>query len=334
MRPPRSSGPACREILDAARRIADEQSSATSREISRGETAIAYERNVAALLAGIVLACSVGGVLSLRGALLRVDFSGLAGRMKSMAAGDAATLVPALANRDEVGDMARAVEVFRASMIERERLERAAEVERTSKDAHQRELEGTIRDFRAKALATMRSVDGEIAAMQETASLLTRIAHATASEAAQASVASAEATSSIQTIAAASEQLGASVGEIATQSQRASDTVAQAVGVAATTDQNVEGLANAAHEIGAIVEIINAVAKKTNLLALNATIEAARAGAAGRGFAVVASEVKSLAEQTSTATEQIVQQNLGHPVDLARGGELHPRDSRHDGRHQ
>jgi methyl-accepting chemotaxis protein len=298
------------QISEAARQIGDERSAATSGAISHGEASIAFERNAVMLLAGIVLVCALVGALSLRRSLL-LPILGLANRMKGLAAGDVQTDVPGLSNRDEIGDMARAVAVFRDSMIERGRLERAADAERMRKDARQSALERIIGEFRAKALDSVRSVDGEIAGMQETASLLTRIAHSTSSDATTTAAAAAQATSSIQTIAAATEELGASVGAIAKQAQHASDTVDEATGVAATTNQKVEGLAGAAEEIGAIVEIINSIAKKTNLLALNATIEAARAGDAGRGFAVVASEVKSLADQTADATSQIVQQVAG-----------------------
>jgi methyl-accepting chemotaxis protein len=295
------------QVLDIVRRVAEERSTATAAEIAENGAAIAFERTIALLLAVLVLIYAVLATLSLRRSLL-VPLLGLARRMTGLATGDVDSEVPALANGDEIGDMAKAVAVFRDSMIERSRLERAAEAERARKDVRQGELERIIRAFRDKALTTIQSVDGEIAGMQETASLLTRIAHATSTEAVSAASASTEATSSIQTIAAATEELGTSVGEIARQAGLASTTVDQAAQVAETTNQKVEGLATAAEEIGAIVEMINAIAKKTNLLALNATIEAARAGVAGRGFAVVASEVKSLADQTATATGQIVQQ--------------------------
>jgi methyl-accepting chemotaxis protein len=297
-------------VLELARQVAEARNAVTREAISQGRAAIAFERTMAMLLAGIVLACAMVATWSLRRALL-LPLLSLASRMKALAAGDVETDVPGLANRDETGDMAKAVAVFRDSMIERARLEGAAEAERARKDARQGELERVIQRFRGKALETVQSVESEIAGMEETASLLTRIAQSTSAEAGSASSASTQATASIQTIAAATEELGASVGEISKQAELASSTVHQAAGVAATTNEKVEGLATAAEEIGTIVEMISAIAKKTNLLALNATIEAARAGAAGRGFAVVASEVKSLAEQTAAATGQIVQQISG-----------------------
>jgi methyl-accepting chemotaxis protein len=127
-------------------------------------------------------------------------------------------------------------------------------------------------------------------------------------------------------IAAAADEMVASVKEIARNSDDAAadaalardaaesareagdnavatmETITRAVEDAAG---KVEGLADASQQIGDIVQQIEAIAKQTNLLALNATIEAARAGDAGKGFAVVASEVKNLAMQTARATEDI-----------------------------
>jgi murein DD-endopeptidase MepM/ murein hydrolase activator NlpD len=112
----------------------------------------------------------------------------------------------------------------------------------------------------------------------------------------------------VQTVAAAAEELNASIAEIGRQVQSASTMAGGAVQQAEKTNQQVQGLAEAAQKIGDVVKLISDIAAQTNLLALNATIEAARAGDAGKGFAVVASEVKNLATQTAKATEEISQQ--------------------------
>src|SRR6185503_10372159 len=108
-----------------------------------------------------------------------------------------------------------------------------------------------------------------------------------------------DASSNVQTVAAASEELSASIAEISRQVTNAATTASRAVDEARQTDATVQGLAETAGRIGDVVKLISDIASQTNLLALNATIEAARAGEAGKGFAVVASEVKGLANQTA-----------------------------------
>ncbi len=144
-------------------------------------------------------------------------------------------------------------------------------------------------------------------AMRELADLATGISEATA-EAARASKAAQEASSNVESVAAAAEQFAASIGEINGQVTSAADISRRAVEQAQSTNHTISNLSEAARQIGQVVALISDIADQTNLLALNATIEAARAGEAGRGFAVVASEVKSLAGQSAKATEQITSQ--------------------------
>ncbi len=127
-------------------------------------------------------------------------------------------------------------------------------------------------------------------------------------QATESATASTQTASSVQTVAAAAEELVASIHEIGRQVQTASEVAQKAVGEATQSNEIMVGLSDDAKTIGHVVELIDNIANQTNLLALNATIEAARAGEAGKGFAVVASEVKELASQTSKATEEISSQ--------------------------
>jgi methyl-accepting chemotaxis protein len=225
--------------------------------------------------------------------------------MRRLSSGETDMTVPAASDRDEIGEMARSLEVFRAgeierrSFAERERAEQAAQRERAAT------LEAIVAEFRATVTAVIGTVTDNVGRMETTARSLSGIA-GEADKQTGAATESSEATSSnVRTIAAATEEHGASISEISQRATQAKDVVVRASGIAQSADQMVGQLATGANRIGDVVKLIRAIAEQTNLLALNATIEAARAGDAGRGFAVVASEVKTLASQTAKATEDI-----------------------------
>jgi methyl-accepting chemotaxis protein len=210
--------------------------------------------------------------------------------------------------RDEIGDIARALSIFRDGAIERARLEAAAATERAQAALRQQKLDTLIAEFRAGVQGVLATLRSETVAMGTTAHTLGMAARQASGEADAAREASARASSNVETVAAAAEELSSSIREISTQAHGTNAVVARAAGMAEETDRDVAALSTAADRIGEAVQLIRAIAEQTNLLALNATIEAARAGEAGRGFAVVASEVKALATQTARVTEEIGQQ--------------------------
>jgi methyl-accepting chemotaxis protein len=208
--------------------------------------------------------------------------------------------------KDEIGDMARAVEVFKNHMVEANRLrgeqdemKRKAEVEKTSF------MNRMADDFEKCVRASLDTLTFATTEMRATSLGMSATAEETSAQATAVVSAVAEASANVQTVAAATEELSSSVGKIGGHVTRSTKIASEAVSEADRTNETVQGLSEAAQKIGDVVKLISDIAGQTNLLALNATIEAARAGEAGKGFAVVASEVKSLANQTARATEEI-----------------------------
>jgi methyl-accepting chemotaxis protein len=234
---------------------------------------------------------------------------GLTQVMTALAAGDDDVQVPATENRDEIGEMARAVEVFRANAVEMKRL-RAEQEENERRGAEERRaaMLKLADEFEAGVMGIVNGVSSASTEMESTAESMTGLATRAAEQSEQALTASGEAASSAQTVATAAEELSASIQEISRQVRESSTISGGAVTEAQRASSQIDGLVEVSHRIGEIVGLINDIASQTNLLALNATIEAARAGDAGKGFAVVASEVKSLANQTAGATDEIASQ--------------------------
>lgn len=216
--------------------------------------------------------------------------------------------VPFTRRRDEVGEMARAIEGFRASLIEKRTLDADA-VTRSGRDALRADaLAQATQAFEVETGRTLADLAGSAQAMQGAADTLAAAARRTTEEAGRASLASGQSVDVVNSIAGAAEELSSSAHAIEEQVRYTSDIAGAALSDARGLEATVAGLAKAATEIDAVVSLIRSVAGQTNLLALNATIEAARAGSAGKGFAVVAAEVKALAGQTASATDRITAQ--------------------------
>ncbi|NBN80122.1 HAMP domain-containing protein [Microvirga tunisiensis] len=264
--------------------------------------------------ASMMIAVTVGGALllvALATAVIRSigrPITSLTQNMRKLADGESNISVEGAGRGDEIGQMAAAMEVFVRNEQARKALE--ADQQARQEDAARRgaEVQRLSGDFDSQITAMMGVIEQSVKKLQDASQEMIRGAEQTTRQTGSVTSASEQAARNVETVAAAAEELSASVAEIRRQVQQSTQIASKAAAEASSTNKRMNGLSEAAGRIGEVVNLIQAIAEQTNLLALNATIEAARAGEAGRGFAVVAAEVKELATQTSKATEEISSQ--------------------------
>ena len=263
-------------------------------------------------LVSLVTALVIGWFYVGRGVVRRLVR--LQNSMKCIAAGDLGGEI-ATSGSDEIAEMAEALQVFKDSMLESNRLRsERSEIEKQARAQRRAEMQKLADEFEAAVGEIVQTVSSASTELEASATSLSRTAEETRQLSGMVESASGEASSNVRSVAAATEEMTASTTEISRQVEESSRITGEAVSQAEVTNQRINELSKAALRIGDVVNLITTIAAQTNLLALNATIEAARAGDSGRGFAIVAQEVKALAAQTARATNEISSQIAGMQV--------------------
>jgi len=280
-------------------------------EIAEAEQEITILLYEFILVGVLVLAVSTAiGVVMARS--VSAPITSMTRAMRSLADRDWSVTVPNQERKDEIGEMAATVSIFKESGLEADRLradeetreERAAEEKRAAMNQLADSFETSVGEIVEAVTSTAQD-------LKDTAQGVSAIAEETTAQSSTVASAAEESSVNVQTVSSATEEMSASISEMQQQVMRSRDVSERAADSVENAAQQVTGLSDAANQIGEVLGLIQDIAEQTNLLALNATIEAARAGDAGKGFAVVASEVKALATQTQKATEQIRQQIEG-----------------------
>jgi methyl-accepting chemotaxis protein len=290
-------GAAIQDAIDVAN--ANQRQSAA---VSMVSVQRSIEQNM--ITAGIAVLAAIGVAMlvarSITNPLRRITAVVLA-----TAEGDLSQDIPYTHQRDEIGNLARTVEVFRGNRVTADAAVQAQVAEQAAKLARQSAIDHLIRDFDGSIKQVAFSVTAAAEQMQGNSRELSKSSVSSAERCVTASQATERSRGNMETVASAAVELSSSIQEISRQITGAARISNAAAAAASRTSDGVRGLSDAVTKIGSVVNLINGIASQTNLLALNATIEAARAGDAGKGFSVVATEVKSLATQTARATEEI-----------------------------
>ncbi|UWU95178.1 methyl-accepting chemotaxis protein [Bradyrhizobium sp. CB1015] len=274
-------------------------------------------------LGGVALALVVVGIVIIARSIAR-PLAAITATIKQVADGAENVVVPHSGRADEIGALARAIQVFQDAMGRNRNLASQVSQDAAAREERARHIERSVEQFREAIGAVMRGLSDNASVMRETAQTITRVTADASSRAGTAANATEQASHNVTAVAGAAEELSASVVEIGRQVRQSAGAVEQTGQRTEKSISEIESLAAATQRIDGVLSLIQAIAEQTNLLALNATIEAARAGDAGRGFAVVAHEVKALAGQTAKATAEIsenvamIQASTRNAVDAVR----------------
>lgn len=296
----------------------NEQQNALSNQRTISTSLILFG-SIGGIILGLALAYFIGRGIS-------KPVVGMVEAMRRLSSDDLDVEIPGHGRKDEIGDMAESVNVFKENAIRVKELD--AENKEKEKQAEREKkamMDSLAQDFEKNVGGVIEAVTSATQQMHGSAEIMTRTATDSSEKSMAVAAAAEEASSNVSNVAAATEELSASISEISRQVSQSADIARGAASDAEQANSKVEGLKLTAEKIGEVVGMITDIAEQTNLLALNATIEAARAGDAGKGFAVVATEVKNLASQTAKATEEIstqiseIQQATNESVDSIKG---------------
>jgi len=297
-------------------KLLDETASDLSVQAAEIQTRIdaqeSRSRTIGLLLDAVVVLVLIGSMVFSYFGISR-PVARLNGAMEKMAKGELDIEVPGAGRGDEIGDMAKTITVIRENAAaEALRKEEEAKQEEVARAGRRRANTQSLADkFETAVGVIVETVSSAATELEASAGTLTKSAETTQQLTTIVAGASEEASTNVQSVASATEEMAGSISEISRQVLESSRIAGDAVKQAEKTDARITALSEAAGRIGDVVKLITAIAEQTNLLALNATIEAARAGEAGKGFAVVAQEVKALASQTAKATDEIGTQIKG-----------------------
>lgn len=286
---------------EIARQTADEQAELTG-NLEAAQSA-ATMMVIVTIISSLSLIALTGWVLLVR---IVGPISNITQTMRTLSEGRYDLQVAGLGRNDEIGEMAKAVDFFRESLIKNRQMETEnLEAERRNQDEIKSKMTRLSDALNREVQSAVTEIANQSEAMTTSATQMASSADQVENQSLAVATASEQASANVETVAAASEEMSSNIDEIARQIDSNKQEAEEAIQTAKDTNETVASLANAAEKIGEVVGLIKDIAGQTNLLALNATIEAARAGEAGKGFAVVASEVKNLATQTAGATEEI-----------------------------